>query len=147
MSDEITLSQAQNPSSNSLQLYELSLWASWFATIFGSFLRIDHFSRADKSSSFVQTFKVWAQAQAQGLFSIPNSFKLYFTNETNGYFKMFEIKSFFLSFCLFIGIKLSISSFLSILCLSNSEHWSQKTSQNGSIHSIYKMSMLQAWAF
>ena len=31
---------------------------------------------------------------------------------------------------------MDVTSFLSIPCLSNSEHWSQKTSQNGSIHSI-----------
>ena len=37
-----------------------------------------------------------------------------------------------------------VTSFLSISCLSNSEHWSQKCSQSGSIHSINKMSMLQA---
>ena len=39
---------------------------------------------------------------------------------------------------------LHVTSFLSIACLSKSEHWSQKTSQNGSIHSIHKMSMIQA---
>ena len=33
---------------------------------------------------------------------------------------------------------------LSILCLSNSEYWSQRRSQSGSIHSTNKMSMLQA---
>ena len=38
-----------------------------------------------------------------------------------------------------------VTSFLSISCLSNSEYWSQKTSQSGNIHSINKMSMLQAW--
>ena len=32
---------------------------------------------------------------------------------------------------------INVTSFLSISCLSNSEHWSQKTSQNGNIHSIY----------
>ena len=40
---------------------------------------------------------------------------------------------------------LYVTSFLSIPCFSNSEHWSQKTSWNGNVHSIYKMSMLQHW--
>ena len=42
---------------------------------------------------------------------------------------------------------INVTSFLSISCSSNSEYWSQKTSQSSNIHSINKMSMLQAWAF
>ena len=37
-----------------------------------------------------------------------------------------------------------VTSFLSISCLSNSEYWSQQTSQSGNIHNINNMSMLQA---
>ena len=39
-----------------------------------------------------------------------------------------------------------VTSFLSIPCLSYSEHWFQKTSQNGSFHSIYKMSIISYMA-
>ena len=43
-----------------------------------------------------------------------------------------------------VSLQIYVTSFLSISCFSNSEHWSQKTSLNGNIHSIHKMSMLQA---
>ena len=39
-----------------------------------------------------------------------------------------------------------VTSFLSISYLSNTEYWSQTSIQNVSIHSIAKMSVLQAWA-
>ena len=39
-----------------------------------------------------------------------------------------------------------VTSFFNISYWNNSEYWSQKHSQSGSIHSINKMSMLQAWA-
>ena len=42
--------------------------------------------------------------------------------------------------------RIYVTSFLSILHLSDSEYWSQTSLQNGSIHFIDKMSMLQAWA-